>query len=695
MQSALLGAIVLFGAACVVDSGPDDDSEKLANAVTQITLATTQHKAHREGYSQDQLDSAARQVKAALVRIKVVEPNYYQGREDKTISFGSGTIISPDGYIVTNHHVAGKAINLVCTLPNREEVPAILVGTDPATDIAVIKLMPEKPTEWPSVPFGDSTTVRVGDPVLALGSPVALSQSVTLGIVSNTEMITPPSYGDYAFTLDGENVGELVRWIGHDAAIYPGNSGGPLVNMRGEIIGVNEIGMGLGGAIPGNLAKQVATELMEHGKVRRAYVGFMIQPTLRRSAVREGVLINTVLKGSPAEKAGVKPGDVLLAIGGTAVEGRFAEDLPAINQVLASLKIGEATTVKVKRGGEAQEITVTPEEREPAFVPENEVREWGMSARDLNLWSALELAREGKSGVLITAFRSGGPLAKARPELREDDVIMAVDGKPVTGLADLRAITASVLGDDTERQVPVLVKFERGGEELLSVVEIGLEKLTDPDKEVVRGWLPMETQVVTREIAEKLGLGKTTGVRVTRLYTQRPEGFPFQVGDIITHLDGEILPSARKEDADLFRTALRQYRPGKQVPFTVNRNGEKVDIETAILPSPTQAREMRRYRDVDFEFIVREAAFQDMEKPTLGGEKFNVIVDNVVSGGWAFLGGLHVDDVVLQINGEPVTELGDVKRLLDKAREEKARSVVIYVRRDVRNQFVELEPSWD
>ncbi|MBI1290507.1 PDZ domain-containing protein [bacterium] len=669
----LLGALTVLGSSCA--------------GLSKGSVAASE--------SQEQVDAAAQRVKAALVRIKVVEPSFYQGREDKTVSFGSGSIISPDGYVVTNHHVAGKAINLVCTLPNREEVPAILIGTDPATDIAIIKLTPEKPTVWPFVSFGDSSKVRVGDPVLALGSPVALSQSVTLGIVSNTEMIMPPSYGDSAFTLDGENVGELVRWIGHDAAIYPGNSGGPLVNLEGEIVGVNEIGMGLGGAIPGNLAKSIAEELIANGRIRRAYVGFGLQPTLRHGDRREGVLINTILKGSPAEKAEIKPGDLLLSVNGKSVEGRFAEDLPTINQLLATLEIGKPAALKVLRSGEEKVIELTPEEREPGFIPEHEVREWGMSAADLNIWAALSMARDTKTGVLVTAFRAGGPLAKAKPELRAGDVIIELDGKPVTGVKELQSFTDTTLGEDKEKSVPVLVKFERGGEQLLSVVEIGIEKLTDPDREVVRGWFPMETQVLTRELATKLDLGKTTGVRVTRLYDQHPEGFPFQVCDIITEMDGEVLPAARKEDADLFRTALRQYRPGKKVAFTVLRNGEKVSFEAEILPSPAQAREMRRYRDNDFEFIVREAAWQDLEKPTLGGEKFSVMVDNVVHGGWADLGGLLVGDVLLQVNGEPIGSLDDVQRLLTAAREQKAKSVVLYVRRDVRNLFIELEPSWD
>ena len=157
---------------------------------------------------------------------------------------------------MTNHHVAGKTKAIVCTLSSREEIPAELVGTDPLSDIAVLKLKPAKPRKFPVASFGSAASLKVGDRVLAIGSPLALSQSVTMGIVSNTEMIMPQLFWPFnRMTLEGEDVGSLVRWIGHDAPIFGGNSGGPLINLKGEIVGVNEISIGLAGAIPADLAQ--------------------------------------------------------------------------------------------------------------------------------------------------------------------------------------------------------------------------------------------------------------------------------------------------------------------------------------------------------------------------------------------------------------------------------------------------------
>jgi len=311
---------------------------------------------HARGQDAGIKAGAVAAVKPALVRILVAEATYESGREDKAESSGSGVIISAEGYVVTNHHVAGQAKRLVCTLSNKEIVEADLVGTDALTDISVIRLRPGA-GPYPYAKWGDSSKLEVGDRVLAMGSPMSLSQSVTLGIVSNTEMVMP-SYMSGGMTLDGEDVGSIVRWIGHDASISPGNSGGPLVNEHGQVIGINEISMGLGGAIPGNLARAVAEEIIRSGRVRRAWLGFNPQPLLKGAGMRRGVLVGGVLPDSPALAAGWRAGDILLRLGDQEVSARFAEQMPQINQMIASLEIGRPVESVLLREGKEVKATL-------------------------------------------------------------------------------------------------------------------------------------------------------------------------------------------------------------------------------------------------------------------------------------------------------------------------------------------------
>jgi serine protease Do len=311
------------------------------------------------------IEDVIARVKPALVRIFVVNTKYQNGREIKYEAVGSGVMITREGHVITNHHVAGNAKQIVCTLSDNEEIKAVLVSTDPLSDIAVIKLQSKDKRKFPYAEFGDSSLLKQGDPVLAMGSPFALSQSVTMGIVSNTKIVMPRFMWPFnQFTLDGEDVGSLVRWIGHDSPIYGGNSGGPLLNMKGEIIGINEVKFGISGAIPGNLAREVAEELIAFGKVRRSWLGIGIQPLLKQSGLEKGALVSGTIEGSPAEKAGFLPGDILLEIDGKEVSVRFPEEIPTVNQMIMGLPIGNEVTALIHRQGEKINLRITSVERE-------------------------------------------------------------------------------------------------------------------------------------------------------------------------------------------------------------------------------------------------------------------------------------------------------------------------------------------
>ena len=643
-----------------------------------------------------QVDAAIDAVKPALVRIEVVSTQYYEGREWKYQSSGSGVIVTSDGHVVTNHHVAGYATRLKCTLSNKEEIEAELVARDPLTDIAIIRLLPATPREFPIAEFGDSDAVRVGDSVLAMGSPLSLSQSVTMGIVSNSELVLPDwiSRGG-SLREDGEDVGALVRWIGHDAQIFPGNSGGPLVNLEGRIIGINEISLGLGGAIPGNLVRDSLDELIAEGRVRRAWIGMTTQPRLASSDLETGVLVSGAVEGSPAATAGFKPGDYLLSLHGEEIDVSFAEQVPLFNQLVASLPIGEEIEAVVIRNGEKITLTIVADEREPVAPREQELQQWGISAREMSAIMAKEMKRPNRDGVLITSVRPGGPAGDARPQLQSRDVITSVNGQTVTNIADLRAITEELTMDATE-QVPALVGFDRTDESFVTVVRVGLRSLEQPGREVTRAWLPAEAQVITRDVAEQLGDRNMRGFRVTKVYSgTTAERAGLQVGDLIRAVDGLNLEASAPEDYEELPTLVRQYRIGTEAEFAIERDGERKTLTIELIESPRQSREMPKYEDKNFEFTARDISFFDKADARWEESTVGVLVEEVKSGSWAALGNLGVRDLILEVNGERTPTVEHLERAMNTITEEQPGSVVFKVLRGIYTQFVELEPQWE
>jgi serine protease Do len=642
-----------------------------------------------------QIDSAIAKVKPALVRIRVVSTEYNEGRETKMQEVGSGAIITRDGYLITNHHVAGHAVRIFCTLWNREEVEAELVGTDPLTDIAILKLKPEHPVEFKTAEFGDSSKIAVGEYVLAMGSPMALSQSVTLGIISNTEMTMPRFWGaGRRFQLDGEDVGSLVRWIGHDAAIYGGNSGGPLVNLRGKIIGINEISYGLGGAIPGNLAKSVAEQIMAKGRVQRSWIGLDVQPLFKRSQDKRGVLISGVLGNSPADKAGFKPGDLLLRLGGTVTDVRFEEQLPDLMWRLASLAIGQEVPAVVKRDGKEITLRVVPAERGDAFPPQQELKPWGLTVRNFSSLLADEMKRSSRAGVLVTSVRPGGPAGSAKPALQAKDVIVEVAQQPVNNTQELIALTRKLAEGRTE-PVPAMVTFERKAARYLTLVRIGLDELKDPGLEVTKAWLPIETHVISREIAKQLGQPALKGFYITRVYPgTTAEKAGLKPGDFITAVDGTKLLASDSEYEDELSSLIRQYDIGKQVELAVLRDKAELKITVELARSPRLQREMKKYRSDDFEFTARDVSFFDTVEEQWDSDQRGALVESVKPGSWAELGSLTDGDLILEVSGRPVDSVDALRRELERIAAAKEKAVVIKVLRGIHTSYLEIEPNW-
>jgi serine protease Do len=638
------------------------------------------------------IERAIGRVKPSLVRIRVVWTEYEQGREVKFEASGSGTIITKKGHIVTNHHVAGRAARLICVLSDNEEVEAKLIGTDPLSDVAVIQLVADAKREFPTAAFGDSEKLSVGETVLAMGSPLSLSQSVTRGIASNLKMVMPRRAG--SFMLEGEDVGSMVRWIAHDAVIFPGNSGGPLVNLAGEIIGVNEISFGLGGAIPGNLARWVAEQIIEKGKVERSWLGLEVQPLLKGGTNETGILVAGVIKESPADKAGLKSGDILTQLAGKAVTIRFSEEIPLFNQTVAALPVGKPVAAQVRRGTETLKLEMTTVPREPALPRAQELKAWGLTARNISGLAGRELKLANTRGVMITSLRAGGPGSEAKPPLMVLDIVREVNGQPVENVEALLELTRQITQEKTE-PTPVLVRFDRKRETLLTVVPVGVRESEDPGIEATKAWLPVAFQVITKEMAAQFGNKGLTGVRVTQVYSNTTAALAgMKVGDLISAMDGEKIPASVPGDEEVFSSMIRRYRVGTTVEFSVVRGSEALKLPVELARSPKLEREMKRIQDANFEFAARDLSFFDREREGWSADMKGALVTSVTQGGWAALGQMAVGDLILTVDGEPVTDVTALGAKLKQYHEAKPRYVVLKVLRGVHTFYLQLQTSW-
>ena len=609
---------------------------------------------------------------------------------------GSGTIIHPDGYILTNHHVAGRATRIVVNLADRQELRATLVGTDPLADLAVLKI-DKKDLRDPNMPlpvakFGDSSELAVGDTVLAMGSPAGLSQSVTQGIVANTEMIAPGG----SMRLDGEAVGELVRWIGHDAVIFGGNSGGPLVNLKGEIVGVNEVGIGsLGGAIPSNLASKVSGQLIADGCVRRSWIGLGVQPLLKTIRANEGILVSGVIADSPAAAAGLQAGDLVSRCNGVAVAAsRAPEDIPVFNRILLESPIGSEVVMEGTRNGAPMTWKAATVEREAAEPREKELLSWGMTARDLTKLAARALLRADNRAAVVQSLRPGGAAAYSKPAITPGDLILEVAGQPITNTADLIRVTAELTKDKTKPE-PTLVGYEHNGHSFLTVVKIGPEPESDKPGLARKAWIGIDTQVISSDLAEALAIPGAKGVRVTQIYPgSNAEKSGLKVGDLILKLDGTVISASRPEDSDVFTSLIRQYKIGTEVTLAGRRGKDEQTLKLALEASPESSVELDSHECKPLEFNSRDIAKSDRITEKLPDTLQGVLITEVKGSGWAALGGLANGDILMSIDGKATDSIKTLKAQLDELEKSKRSPFVLFVKRGITTRYVELEPSW-
>lgn len=412
----------------------------------------------------------------SVVRLDVWEATYESGAMRLSRGVGSGVIMSPEGYILTNAHVVNPyAKRIRVTLANLEVVPANFVGWDHWTDLAVVQLdrdeLRKRNLKFSYARFGDSSELTPGKTVYAVGTPNGLTRTITRGILSNTERF-----------FEGRNIGRGFEtgnyntWLQTDAAINPGNSGGPLVAGNGRVIGINTrayLGANnLGFAVPSNVAERVYNRLISEGKVERSYIGIQLGALRDLESyfggqVSQGAVIQSVDPDSPGDAAGLLPGDILLAVNGAQVDGRFPEQLPAIMQRVASVGVGQEITLEILRSGSRRIRRMATETLESRLGEETAFAEWGLAVRALSRPALREQRLNAPWGVEVIGVQRAFPAQKA--DLEPGDVITAVNQKPLRSLQDLSALHEAYAAEPRR----MLFEVTRRGQVQLRVLKPG------------------------------------------------------------------------------------------------------------------------------------------------------------------------------------------------------------------------------
>jgi len=380
------------------------------------------------------ISSAKDKVFPAVVYIKCLQETHESGQKISQEVAGSGVIISAQGEVLTNWHVVDKAVEVRCLLLDGRALDAKIVGSDKDVDLALLQLAVPAGASVPYAVLGDSETLKEGDFVMAMGAPWGLSRSVSMGIIACAKRFLP---GASQYSL----------WLQTDASISPGNSGGPLVNTAGEIVGVNARGAMVGGdmgfAVPAGIIRDIVAQLRQYGKMNWSWTGLQLQALkdFDRNIYfegTEGVIVAETDPESPARRAGLQARDRLLRIGGRPITAVTAEDLPAVRRLIGLLPKHQKVGIDFLRGDKPMTVEIEPREKGKVEGAELDCPRWDLTVREINQFDTPDLYFYRPKGVFVYGVKGPGNAELAG--LRPLDIVVKIDGREVTTLDDVRAI---------------------------------------------------------------------------------------------------------------------------------------------------------------------------------------------------------------------------------------------------------------
>ncbi len=393
----------------------------------------------------------------AVVYIKCLRQSHESGKKQTQEVTGSGVIISEDGLVLSNWHVVDKATEVRCLLFDGRAYEAEIAGTDKDLDLALLRLKRGSDLKpLPAAKIGSSNKLKEGDFVMAMGAPWGMSRSVSIGIVSCTRRYLPKN-------------SEYSLWLQTDAAISPGNSGGPLVDTDGHVIGINTRGMTSGGdmgfAVPSDVISQILPRLKQHGDVKWSWTGLVLQPIrdFNKNVYfegTEGVIVASVDPDSPAQAAGIKNQDRILSVNGKPTHGLTEEDLPDIRRSLAVLELDAPAKVVLLRDGKKMNLELTPRQKGRVEGKEFDCPRWDLAVKTINQFDNPQLYFYRKKGVFIYGTKRPGNAALAG--LARNDILLKVDKEPVTSLADVERIHKKLI-ENVDNKHKVLFTVLRNG----------------------------------------------------------------------------------------------------------------------------------------------------------------------------------------------------------------------------------------